>query len=420
MGKRIFDFVVSLFGLILLSPLLVLISLIIKLSSAGPILIRQNAIGKNFKFFHLYRFRTTFINSLRDKRTFVLTNRDSEKFTPIGKVLKKFYLDNLPLLINVLKGEMSLVGPRPELERYVEHFKQDYRFILQVRPGIVDLSSIEFSNESDMLIRSQNPEESYLKSILPKKIKLAKAYVQQQGWILDLKILFTVGTFFLLLLPFPFSKGNFGKKKPLKEVIIKHRRKLLFFLQVGVIVISNYSAFYLRFDGNIPPDYVTLFLKVLPVVLLSRLTAIHYFGLNLGFWRYASIQDLLTLGKAAVVSTVAIWLAVKLFPWTGYPRSIYFIDASMFLLVLGSLRILKRVHAVLTTTLVGARKVLIIGAGNAGEMVARDMLRNPAYNRRPVAFIDDDPKKKLMKIHNIPVVGNTHDLEIAVQSVKPD
>jgi FlaA1/EpsC-like NDP-sugar epimerase/lipopolysaccharide/colanic/teichoic acid biosynthesis glycosyltransferase len=418
MSKRIFDFVFASLGLVFLSPLFILIGFLIKVTSPGPVFFLQKRVGRNFQPFFIYKFRTMVTEAPSTGPS--ITVQNDPRITPVGKILRDLKIDELPQLINVVKGEMSLIGPRPEVPLYVGQFKKEYEFVLQVRPGMTDLASLEFRNESELLARADHPEEIYLKSILPKKLKLAQAYVREQGFMLDFKILFSTLMAIFLSLPFPFSRGDHRKRKPLKEVIIMNRKGIIFVIQVGVIAGSNYAAFLLRFDGNLPAEVSNLFFKTVPIVLFFRLAAIHYFGLNQGFWRYASIQDFLNLAGATIVSSAGIWAAVQFSPFTGYPHSVYVIDGAIFLLVLAAFRIIKRVHTLLTTPLAGARRVLIIGAGNAGEMVARDMMRNPSYNRQPVAFIDDDPKKRLMKIHNIPVIGHSHELEKGIGKVQPD
>ncbi len=419
MGKRIFDFGFALLGLVFLSPFFILIGFLIKITSPGPAFFLQKRVGKNFQPFFIYKFRTMVKESLSEGPSITVEN--DPRITRIGKILRDFKMDELPQLINVIKGEMSLIGPRPEVPLYVDQFKKEYEAVLQIRPGMTDLASLEYRNESELLARSDDPEALYLKNILPKKLKLAQAYVREQGFMLDFKILFSTVMAIFISLPFPFSKGDLGKRKPLKEVILKYRKGIIFLIHVGVIVGSNYTAFLLRFDGNLPAGTFNLFLRTLPMVLFFRLIAIQYFGLNQGFWRYTSVEDFLNLMWATVVSSASIWAAVQFLPFTtGYPRSVYVIDGAGFLLVLAAFRTVKRVYALLTNPLTGARRVLIIGAGNAGEMVARDMMRNPSYNRQPVAFIDDDPKKKMMKIHNIPVIGNSHEMDKGIARAQPD
>jgi len=191
-GKRAFDFLVSLIGLIILSPLFGIISILIKIHDKGPIFFKQKRIGQNFKPFYIYKFRTMIINA--ENKGPLITKEDDPRITALGKFLRKFKIDELPQLINVLKGDMSLVGPRPEVEKYVNFFKKDYKEILKIKPGITDYATIYFKDEELILKNfaknNDNIEEVYLKQILPQKIKFYKKYLQEISFFTDLKLIF--------------------------------------------------------------------------------------------------------------------------------------------------------------------------------------------------------------------------------------
>ncbi len=418
MVKRLFDFSVSLLGLFLLSPFFIVIGVMIKATSSGPVFFRQKRVGKGFRPFNIYKFRTMAAGATAAGPS--ITIGEDPRITPLGRWLRGLKIDEFPQLINVLKGEMSLVGPRPELPAYVEAFQEDYKVILKALPGITDLASIAFRDESAQLARSEAPERFYVESILPKKVKFAKTYVQNQSFFLDLKILFATFTTVFLSLPSPFKEEKAQEKKRVKEVILDSRTPIIFLLHFVAITSCYYLAFWLRFDGDIPLPHANLFLQTLPLVLFIRFAALYSFGLNQGLWRYAGLRDLLSIGSAVMASSVAIWGVLTIIPWGGVPRSIYLIDGFLLLLALSVLRVTKRIYAILIQTEVGTRRVLIIGAGNAGEMIAREMNQNSTYPKRPVAFIDDNPKKWAKKIHNIPVIGNCDEMERAVASVQAD
>ncbi|NKE73162.1 polysaccharide biosynthesis protein [Candidatus Manganitrophus noduliformans] len=413
-AKRMFNFGLSLAALILLAPVFILIAIVIKLTSRGPLFFTQERIGKNFAPFLIYKFRT--VETLSGDPG----QASCHRVTRIGSLLRSCKLDRLPQLINVLKGEMSLVGPRPELQKHVDLFRKDYETILSIRPGMTDFATIEIRDVSLLLSKVDDPEAYYINTVLPKKIKLAKQYVYQRSLALDVKILFTSVMALLLCLPFPFSKKEGAEKKTIKEVIEKYRKGIIIFIHAMAILLSNCFAFLLRFDGKVSPNEINLLIVTLPIVLLMRLFALQYFGLNQGLWRYASIQDLIDLGWAILASSIGIWGGITFLSINGYPQSVILIDAILLFLLLAGFRVTKRVYSVLTQIEIGARRVLIIGAGNAGELVARDMMQNPSYNRQPIAFIDDDPKKISSKIHSIPVMGNSNQLERVVQTLHPD
>jgi len=186
MVKRAFDLAFSALGLILLSPIILTISICVKLFSPGPVFFRQERVGKCFRSFSIYKFRTMSDQAVSDPP---ITVRGDPRVTRFGRFLRRTKLDELPQLINVFKGEMSLVGPRPEVPYYVRMFRHDYEEILQVRPGITDEASIEFRHEDVVLAAAAVPEELYLNEVLPRKIELAKKYVRDGGIADDLRII---------------------------------------------------------------------------------------------------------------------------------------------------------------------------------------------------------------------------------------
>lgn len=188
MGKRLFDIIFSLIGLILLSPIFLIIGILIKKEDGGPIFYRGVRVGRYGKLFRIYKFRTMVINA--DKIGGPSTADDDPRITKIGKKLRKYKLDELPQLINVLKGEMSIVGPRPEVQYYVDMFTEEEKAILSVRPGITDWASLWNSDEGSILAGSPDPEKTYMEKIRPIKIKLQLKYVKENSFFTDLKIIF--------------------------------------------------------------------------------------------------------------------------------------------------------------------------------------------------------------------------------------
>lgn len=186
-GKRFFDLISAACGVLLLSPVFLLCVLVVKLSGPGPVFFNHRRIGMNFKPFFAHKFRTMVAGAYNNGSA--ITSSGDVRITPIGRLLRKTKLDELPQLFNVLKGEMSLVGPRPEVEQYVEMFREDYKTILSVRPGITDYAAIEYRNEEIVLARYADPQKAYAKEVLPAKIALYKEYILGQSFITDLKIL---------------------------------------------------------------------------------------------------------------------------------------------------------------------------------------------------------------------------------------
>lgn len=187
-AKRLFDLVIVIPSIIIFIPLFFLILIFIKLDSIGPVFFRQVRVGKRGKEFQIFKFRTMIVNA-EEKGLQISTSTDS-RITKIGAVLRKYKLDELPQLINVFLGQMSLVGPRPELPKYVAHYPIDVKDkVLSVQPGITDLASIEFSNENEMLENVDNVEKEYIENILPIKLKYYLDYVDRHSLVEDLKII---------------------------------------------------------------------------------------------------------------------------------------------------------------------------------------------------------------------------------------
>ena len=184
--KRCFDLFFSILGVLILLPLIIVVSILIKLTSKGAVLFKQVRVTKDGKLFKIYKFRTMRENSEGNKQ---ITVGNDSRITGIGHILRKTKLDELPQLFNVIKGEMSLVGPRPEVPRYVELYTEDQRKILSVPAGITDYASIYFSNESELLGKAEDPEKYYVEKIMPHKIDLNMKYINNMGILTDIKII---------------------------------------------------------------------------------------------------------------------------------------------------------------------------------------------------------------------------------------
>jgi len=187
-GKRIFDFFSSLIGIFLFLPFYFIIGILIKIEDKGPILYKSRRIGQNFKPFFLLKFRSMIVNA--EKIGPLITKDKDSRITKIGKFLRKTKLDEFPQLFNVLKGEMSIVGPRPMVEEHVKVFKKEYEEILKIKPGLTDYATIRFINEEEILNGSQNFKEEYYQNILPRKVELNRKYLREIGFLTDLKLIF--------------------------------------------------------------------------------------------------------------------------------------------------------------------------------------------------------------------------------------
>ncbi|MBO7287728.1 MAG: sugar transferase [Bacteroidales bacterium] len=186
--KRLFDIIASGCGLLLLSPLLLCIAIWIKLDSEGPVFFRQVRVGRYNKDFRIFKFRSMRVGS--DKGSLVTIGGRDPRITRSGYFIRKFKIDELPQLINVFIGDMSLVGPRPEVRHYVNYWTPEQLHVLDVRPGITDPASIKYRNENELLEKADDPEKFYIEVIMQEKILLYLQYVKNASFLYDIKLIF--------------------------------------------------------------------------------------------------------------------------------------------------------------------------------------------------------------------------------------
>ncbi len=187
MFKRIFDIVCSLLGILVLSPVFVVLWVAIKLESKGSAFFLQTRVGKNNIDFKLYKFRSMYLDA--ESRGQLTVGMRDPRITKVGYYLRKFKVDELPQLINVIKGDMSLVGPRPEVRKYVQLYSPQQLKVLTIRPGITDYASIQFINENELLANAENPEEYYINNIMPEKLELNLQYINNSYPLKDLGLI---------------------------------------------------------------------------------------------------------------------------------------------------------------------------------------------------------------------------------------
>lgn len=186
--KRLLDIICSLLALVVFSPLWIVIALAIVIESRGGVLYRQSRVGRNNRDFTLYKFRTMRTGS--DKKGLLTVGDRDSRVTRVGYFLRKYKLDEFPQLINIIKGDMSIVGPRPEVRKYVDMYTPEQLKVLSVRPGLTDYASIRYVHESEILARSDNPEQTYIDEVMPAKLTLNMEYIQNQSLWEDVKLIF--------------------------------------------------------------------------------------------------------------------------------------------------------------------------------------------------------------------------------------
>lgn len=426
MMKRTFDALLATVGLVVLSPILVLVAILIKGDSPGPVLFIQTRVGKNFRRFRLFKFRTMKQEAPEQGRE--ITVGTDPRITRLGGWLRKLKLDELPQLFNVLKGDMSIVGPRPEVPRYVEMFHEEYQDVLRVSPGLTDLASLKYLDEQSSLAASKNPEKEYIENILPDKVRLAKLYVIQRSFFYDLLLIGETllrlcgmqRVFFQLPEELRESEKVVSRFDGVRKWLLSLRRPIVVLVHIALVIVANYLAFWLRFDGAIPEKDTDLFLTMLPWLVTIRCLMFIPFQLYQGLWKYTSLWDLRNIISAIAVSSGAFFILVTLgFNRIDYPLSVMLIDALLLLVMLGGIRLTRRILRGMVVPQ-SDKRVLIVGAGDAGEMIVRDMHRHAESSYLPMGFVDDDENKIGQRIHGIRVLGKCRDLPKILDTYKPD
>ncbi len=423
--KRTFDLCAALVGLMLLWPLLVVAALAIKLDSPGPILFRQIRVGRGLRPFSLLKLRTM----RQDGSTTgpAITAGEDPRITRVGRVLRRWKVDELPQLLNVLVGDMSIVGPRPEVPRYVELFRTQFANVLVLRPGLTDIASLKFIDESALLGKSADPEDLYRHHILPEKLRLAELYLRHASLLFDLALVLQTLLRLLhvpvLVCEIPGAYAS-GEQRPstrhhLGAFIVHHRRLLIVFFDLWLIVLANYTAFWLRFDGAIPKAAMNGMFAMLPWVVSIRALAMYVFRLNEGLWRYTSLWDFRNIVVGVGSSTLVLYLCLhSLFREVEYPGSIYVIDGILLIGLLTGTRLSSRL---LREKLIHReqRKVLVIGAGDAGERIVREMKMEAALRYDPIGLVDEDQGLLHQRIHGVKVLGAVQDLPRILAEKRP-
>jgi FlaA1/EpsC-like NDP-sugar epimerase/lipopolysaccharide/colanic/teichoic acid biosynthesis glycosyltransferase len=407
---RFFDIVVSLLGLLVLAPVFAIVSTLIKLDSSGPLFFRQERIGKGFRPFKIYKFRI--MQEEHSPKDAPSMFSQQHQITRVGGFLRKTKINELPQLINVLIGEMSLVGPRPELQEFVHMFRGKYMKILTVRPGITDLASLEYINEARVLMNSANPKEEYINKILPEKIRLAMVYVDRASFFLNIKIIFK--TIFRVVFPGPLNWKSFK---------VSPQGVVFFFMDSLFGIVSFYLAFLLRYDGAIPVVELDVIIYLLPFILFARALAWCCCQFYSRLWEYSSLEDLILIVRGTLLGSLILILIIFLHsnPPISLPRSIPIIDFFLLISMLGGSRMGWRMwNELQKRTLVKKEsgiRTLIFGAGDTGALLLKN-LRSKFPHFTVCGFIDDNPDTKNKALMGVRVLGNRSDIPALVSNLE--
>jgi len=402
LAKQCVDFVLVLIGVISLLPLLGIVALLIKLDSPGPIFFRQKRVGLNGKLFDIFKFRTMIDGAYRMGSR--LTTKRDPRITRLGKLLRWSKVDELPQLFNVLRGEMSLIGPRPEDPFFVKSYSSVQRQVLLARPGIVGPSQILGRDEvEDYPDGLRDTESYYIEHILPGKLARDLDYVRTSTFWSDMLLLIR-GMWITF-------RGAFRGK-----YLWRRRRRLALMGADLLLALASYeAALLIRYDWQLPQAAWAW--QTLLLIAVVRPPLLVYFGGYQGIVSYFGLWDLVALFKAVTVGSIAVAGFTYLVGFQSHPRSVFVIDWALLLLMLSgtryALRTWMRQHP---RRGIPRERALIIGAGSGGEQLSRTLLEDPTATFEPVGFIDDSQERWGSRIHGIKVLGGTAELRLALSA----
>ncbi len=418
-------------ALLVLSPILLLTALAVLLTSRGPILFRQQRVGLGGRDFTFYKFRSMHV----DSGGLPLTASGDSRVTRVGKVIRKLKLDELPELWNVIKGDLSLVGPRPEVPRFVDREDPLWSEVLRSRPGLTDPVTLRLRNEEELLGALEgDPELFYSLYLLPFKLRGYNSYLRSRTWRSDLWVLWNtfLGVAFPGRNPPPTSDelaSLWGAETPSSttEVVAtgsffaRHLRQAQFLLDLAILAGAFLFAYLLRFDFSIPAAERSRMLVQLPVVLVVQLAAFLLAGIHNFVWRYISLSEVQAFVRAATGSALPLMLLrlglAEDFQSWRVPLSVILIDSALAFGGLLAVRVLRRMsyerrlrlrRAKMTSGV--AKPVLLVGAGQAGVLAIRELQSRGEAELEIKGLVDDDPTKQGSVIRGVRVLGGTEDL----------
>jgi len=396
-SKRLLDLCGAIVGLLVSLPVLVFIAIAIKLDSRGPVFFTQVRVGRQGRPFQLYKFRSMGVDA--DKHSAITGSVDA-RVTRVGRMLRPWRLDELPQLLNVLRGEMSLVGPRPEAPSIVSRYTAEQRRVLEVPPGLTGPTQLTHLDEASRMPPGADPTEHYVQHVLMGKLEQDLQYIQSRTLLGDVAI----------LLRTPVCLAQCVLARPRPDRLVKAARLSTDIALAGV---ATYAAFLARFDGNIPADDVAHLIAGLPFILSAYGSAFLLLATFRSIWRFASVEDFWRVANACVIGGIVNAAGTHIIGWP-YPRSVLLMSPAITLLFLATARLTWRTLATAVSNAGAARdrrRVVIVGAGRTGASVAREIVSNPRLPVHLVGFVDDDPHLQRAMLHNVPVLGTTSELE---------
>jgi lipopolysaccharide/colanic/teichoic acid biosynthesis glycosyltransferase len=412
-GKRLLDIVASLAGLVITSPLLALSALLVRLTSRGPVLFRQTRVGYYGRRFTLYKFRTM-VEGSETLGSAVVVDHD-RRLTPVGNFLRRTKLDELPQFINVLRGEMSFVGPRPRVPSEIDMDDPSERILLSVRPGLTSYASIHHRMEADYCARHPNPQTVHRTELLPQKRSLDCQYVQNLTLGLDVELLLL--TFMLVCVP---GKSLTKGVRIFGQEVWPYDRGGQMLLELAVYAGAAWMAYSFRYEAGFPPLYqrqLWLYIAFIPALRVGVNRFLRIYDM---MWRYVTVEDAAHVAMALAPVSLALYALRLGLPTSSWVATMFHVPLSVIsleytLALAGALglrglrRMLYMLHHQYQPLPEEPRRVLILGAGLLGLTTAQDIRPYPHIDL--VGFLDDDPTKDGRFLAGCRVLGNSGNLE---------
>ncbi|HYC01378.1 MAG TPA: sugar transferase [Candidatus Limnocylindrales bacterium] len=404
-AKRAFDFTVALLALALLWPVFAIIAALIKLDTKGPVFFRQERAAAGGGTFRIYKFRTMIVGAYRSGAR--LTVKRDPRITTVGHFLRWTKLDELPQLLNVLAGDMSFVGPRPEDPYFTNFYTPEQRVVLSVKPGIIGPSQIDGRDEVEKYPEGcENVEEFYIQSILPEKLERDIEYARTATFVGDVR--FLVGGFLRVLLT-QFKSGFFARQR---------YRFAALALDIALMVVAYVGANLIKFDWYLDAEGWAYVGKALIWVVILKPPVFVYYGLYQRTPRWMGRRDLAAIVKAVSTSS-ALLVAMTYFSLQRHSRAVFLIDWVLLLsLVAGSRYIVRSVLSGVARSEERGPfvKVLVAGSGHGVEAILRSLLEDPNSRFMPVGIIDHEPHRWGALIHGVRVMGGATDIAMAAST----
>lgn len=397
MVRRVVDVVICSVVFVVLSPLIGLIALLIRLDSPGPAIFKQKRVGRFGRTFWMYKFRTMFHEAEGPEPNMVRAN--DPRITDIGQLLRATKLDELPQLINVIVGDMSIVGIRPEYDKHLAHFTDEEKELLTVRPGLIGPSQLLHLDETTAYPPGVDHDQYYVDVLMHQKLEMELEYLRKRSFLADLSLFCRI-------------VGNLANRMLRVDLIYANYRRVLLFFADGLLVAGSFWATcQFIFGFSMPPEVSAALYTVIPMVVVLRLLTFIVFGLYRGVYRYASITDLLSIIKATGFSTGLIICMLYLAVGNALPGSVIILDALLVFCLVAITRFIVRIYRELSIRATGEwKKTLVVGPVDFADVFLRQLRSERCSTYHVVGLINDDLSLRGMRLHGIKIFGNIEHL----------